>query len=95
MLLCLAAFLAAFALAILSLKAFDDFDTFLISDSREMGSCVCASELAADVTDETLDTVDDGDVRLDENVDEGFLVFLITNGLSDGQRSAAVGSVKA
>jgi hypothetical protein len=93
-LLCLAAFLAAFALAILSLKAFDDLDTFLTSDLQG-GSCVLASEVAADVTDETLDMVDDGDVRLGEGVDEGFLVFLITNGRSDRQRSVAVGSAKA
>lgn len=83
-LLFLAAFLAAFALAMLSRKALDDFETFRISAS---GSRVCS-----DAFDEFLEVMDDGEVIFDEIFDGGCLVFLTVIG--DGVISSGVGLTK-
>lgn len=92
---CFAAFLAAFALAMLSRSAFEDFnDDFLTSVSPDCCSCMCVSD-AADVADETLDTVEDGEGILEEKFDEGFLVFLTESGRLDWLSSASDGSTKA
>lgn len=78
----------------LSRSAFEDFVTFRTSVSPDCCSCMCVSE-AADVADETLDTVEDGEVVLDEKFDEDFLVFLIESGSLGWLSSGSEGSIKA
>jgi hypothetical protein len=64
----------------LSRKALEDFDTFLPPDSRVGGSGGETSEPVVDVADETLETVEEGEVKLDEKFDDGFRVFLMESG---------------
>ena len=70
-----AAFLAALALAMLSLRAFDDFVFFLASAS-DCCSAVrsCVGE-AVDAIDDFLDPVDVGERRLRDGLDGTFRVF--------------------
>lgn len=79
-LLFLAAFRAAFALAMLSRNALDDFETLRISVS---GSRVCSEPF-----DEFLDVMDDGEVIFDDILEGGCLVFLTVIG--DGVISSGV-----
>jgi hypothetical protein len=72
----LAAFLAAFALAMLSRRALDDLDTFLTSCSIGGKSDALKSDVV-DVLDDIFDTVDVGELTLEENVEEGFRVFWV------------------
>ena len=58
----------------LSRRALDDLDTFLASGSGARRSNELTSD-AVDVSDDTFDTVETGDVRLDEKVEDGFRVF--------------------
>jgi hypothetical protein len=67
-------FLAALAFAILSRSALDDLDTFLAVGSGTRRSTEVASE-AVEVSDDTFDTVETGEVILDEKVDDGLRVF--------------------
>jgi hypothetical protein len=79
----------------LSRSALEDFDTFLFSDSRGGGSDEGASDPVVDVVEETFDPVEEGDVKFDENVDDGWRVFLTESGGRDGRASPAGGSVNA
>ena len=83
-LLFLEAFLAAFALAMLSRKALDDFVTLRTSAS---GSMVCSEPF-----DEFLDVIDDGEVIFDEIFEGGCLVFLTV--IRDGLVSFSAGLTK-
>lgn len=71
MLVCAAAFRAALAFAILSLRALDDFETFLVSISD---CCSGVRSGAVDVADDFLEPVGDGE-RLSEEFDGIFRVF--------------------
>lgn len=83
-LLFLAAFRAAFALAMLSRNALEDFETLRTSVS---GSMVCSEPF-----DEFLDVMDDGEVMFDDILEGGCLVFLTVIG--DGVISSGVGLTK-
>lgn len=68
-----------------SRKADEDLEPRRVSMSRSGPAC---SEFT-DALDEDFDTVDEGDVRLDEMFDDGFLVFLMESG--GGFSSSVIG----
>lgn len=71
MVFCAAAFRAALALAMLSLKALDDFEPFRVSISD---CCSADRSGAVDVADDFLESAEDGE-RLSEEFDGTFRVF--------------------
>lgn len=72
MLFCTAAFRAALAFAMLSLRVFDDFETFLVSTSD---CCSGVRSGAVDVADDFLDSIEVGERIVDEGLDGVFRVF--------------------
>lgn len=61
-------------MAIVSLRALDDFDAFLVSCSLVSGSGGLLSEVRQ-VLDEFLEVVDFGELIFDDRLDDGFRVF--------------------
>lgn len=93
-LLCLMAFLAALAFAMLSRNALEDLDTFRACETSGFSSWLPISE-AAEVADDALDTVEEGEGTFDEKTEDVFLVFLIDRGRVAGLMSVSDGPVKA
>lgn len=84
---CAAAFRAALAFAMLSLRALDDFEPFLVSISD---CCSADRSGAVDVADDFLESAEDGD-RLSEEFDGTFRVFFTCSVCDGGAMFDSVG----
>lgn len=88
--LCEAAFLAALAFAMLSLRAFDDLENFLVSISD---CCSWVRSCAVDAVEDFLDSVEVGDRILIEVFDGTFRVFFTWRHCDGASVSGSVGFV--
>lgn len=81
MLFCTASFRAALAFAMLSLRVFDDFETFRDSTSD---CCSGVRSGAVDVADDFLDSAEVGERIVDEGLDGAFRVFFTWSVCDEG-----------